>query len=67
MQIKRKSYFLSKITKFNFSSGTSIRNERLTIQYTELEAFENRKILLLDFAYLQTLVLRENEEKDVNW
>ena len=61
---KGKSFILSKISKINLPSGTSIRTEGLSIKYPELETFEYRKIALLDSAGLETPVLRENEEKE---
>ena len=61
---KGKSYLLSKISKIDLPSGTSIRTEGLSIKYPELESFENRKIALLDSAGLETPVLREKEESE---
>ena len=61
---KGKSYLLSKISKINLPSGTSIRTEGLSIKYPELEIFENRNIALLDSAGLETPVLREKEESE---
>ena len=61
---KGKSYLLSKISKIDLPSGTSIRTEGLSIKYPELETFENRKIALLDSAGLETPVLREKEESE---
>ena len=59
---KGKSYLLSKISKIDLPSGTSIRTEGLSIKYPELEHFKNRKIALLDSAGLETPVLKECEE-----
>ena len=49
---KGKSFLLSKISKIDLPSGTSISTERLIIKYPVLEGFENRKIALLDSAGL---------------
>ena len=49
---KGKSFLLSKISKIDLPSGTSISTERLIIKYPDLEGFENRKIALLDSAGL---------------
>ena len=59
---KGKSYILSRISKIDFPSGTSIRTEGLSIKYPELKGFENRKIVLLDSAGLETPVLREKDD-----
>jgi GTP-binding protein EngB required for normal cell division len=56
---KGKSFLLSKISKTNLPSGTSIRTEGLSIKYPELEKYKDRKIILLDSAGLETPVLRE--------
>ena len=61
---KGKSYLLSKISKIDLPSGTSIRTEGLSIKYPELERFKHRKIALLDSAGLETPVLREKEESE---
>ena len=55
---KGKSFLLSKISKIDLPSGTSIRTEGLSIKYPKLEGFENRKIVLLDSAGLETPVLQ---------
>ena len=60
---KGKSFLLSKISQINLPSGTSIRTEGLSIKYPELEGNENRKIVLLDSAGLETPVLRDQEYK----
>ena len=59
---KGKSYILSKISKIELPSGTSIRTEGLSIKYPELEEYKNRKIVLLDSAGLETPVLKEDNE-----
>ena len=58
---KGKSFLLSKISKISLPSGTSIRTEGLSIKYPELEGFENRKIVLLDSAGLETPVLKDED------
>ena len=57
---KGKSFILSKLSKINLPSGTSIRTEGLSIKYPELKDFKNRKIVLLDSIGLETPILREN-------
>ena len=56
---KGKSFILSKISKINFPSGTSIRTEGLSVKYPELDGYENRRIALLDSAGLETPVLNK--------
>ncbi len=58
---KGKSFLLSKISKINLPSGTSIRTEGLSVKYPQLEGFENRRIVLLDSAGLETPVLKDEE------
>ena len=56
---KGKSFLLSKISKIDLPSGTSIRTEGLSIKYPEIDnLFKNRKIALLDSAGLETPVLK---------
>ena len=59
---KGKSFLLSKISKINLPSGTSIRTEGLSIKYPELENFVGRKIALLDSAGLETPVLKHQDD-----
>ena len=59
---KGKSYILSRISKIDLPSGTSIRTEGLSIKYPELKKFKDRIIALLDSAGLETPVLREKEK-----
>ena len=61
---KGKSFILSKISKMDIPSGTSIKTEGLSIKYPELEKFTNRKIALLDSAGLETPVLISNGQKE---
>ena len=55
---KGKSFLLSKISKIQLPSGTSIRTEGLSIKYPDLIRFKDRKIALLDSAGLETPVLK---------
>ena len=59
---KGKSFLLSKISKIDFPSGTSISTEGLSIKYPELEEYINRRIVLLDSAGLETPVLKDVKE-----
>ena len=60
---KGKSFLLSKISKINLPSGTNIRTEGLSIKYPDLDKYENRRIVLLDSAGLETPVLIDDENK----
>ena len=57
---KGKSFLLSKISKTFLPSGYSIRTEGLSIKYPDLKENENKKIILLDSAGLETPVLKNN-------
>ena len=59
---KGKSFLLSKISKIKLPSSTSIRTEGLSIKYPDLEGYENRKIVLLDSAGLETPLLKDGKE-----
>ena len=59
---KGKSFLLSKISKIPLPSGTSIRTEGLSIKYPVLDNYENRKIVLLDSAGLETPILKTENE-----
>jgi len=62
---KGKSFLLSKISKINLPVGTNIRTEGLSIKYPDnLEEYQNRRIVLLDSAGLETPVLNENDKGD---
>ena len=64
---KGKSFLLSKISKIDLPSGTSISTEGLSIKYPDLEGYANRKIVLLDSAGLETPVFKETKENsDIN-
>ena len=55
--------FYQKISKVkDIPSGSSIRTEGLSIKYPELEPYQDRKIVLLDSAGLETPVLNEELE-----
>ena len=56
-----KSFLLSKISKIELPTGTSIRTEGLSIKYPELDIYKNRNIILLDSAGLETPLLLEKE------
>ena len=58
---KGKSFFLSKLSKMDLPSGSSIKTEGLSIKYPDLKDFPNRKIVLLDSAGLETPVLINND------
>ncbi len=58
---KGKTFLLSKISKINLPSGTSIRTEGLSIKYPDLGLFKDRKIALLDSAGLENPVLKDEE------
>jgi len=58
---KGKSFILSKLSKINLPSGTSIRTEGLSVKYPELDLYINRKIALLDSAGLETPILKEDD------
>ncbi len=62
---KGKSFILSKLSKINLPSGTSIRTEGLSIKYPDLETFNNRRIALLDSAGLETPVLNLNNQNNI--
>ena len=63
---KGKSFLLSKISNLKLPSSTDINTEGLSIKYPELEGFENRKIVLLDSAGLETPVLEIDDDKKQN-
>ena len=55
--------FYQKISKVkDIPSGSSIRTEGLSIKYPDLETYQDRKIVLLDSAGLETPVLNEELE-----
>ena len=63
---KGKSFLLSKLSKIDLPSGTSITTEGLSIKYPDIKQYKNRKIVLLDSAGLETTVLKEEFENDDN-
>ena len=67
---KGKSFLLSKISKMSLPSGMSVKTEGLSIKYPELNGNQNRRIVLLDSAGLETPVLDSEknnlEGKDKN-
>ena len=64
---KGKSFLLSKLSKIDLPSGTSITTEGLSIKYPDIKQYKNRKIVLLDSAGLETTVLKEECEKSENY
>ena len=56
---KGKSFILSKLSKINLPTGTSIRTEGLSIKYPDLLQYPDRRIVLLDSAGLETPVLTD--------
>ena len=63
---KGKSFILSKLSKIDLPSGTSIKTEGLSIKYPDLEIYKNRRITLLDSAGLETPVLSIGNEEFSN-
>ena len=63
---KGKSFILQKLTQLNLLCGPHIRTEGLSVKYPELEGHENRKIVLLDSAGLETPVLNNGLENNEN-
>ena len=63
---KGKSFILQKLTQLNLLSGPHIRTEGLSVKYPELDGHENRKIVLLDSAGLETPVLNDELENIEN-
>ena len=60
---KGKSFILSKLSKIDLPSGTSIRTEGLSVKYPDLDVYNNKKIVLLDSAGLETPVLKNFDTK----
>ena len=60
---KGKSFILSKLSQISLPSGADIKTEGLSIKYPELEGHENRNIVLLDSAGLETPVLNNEIEE----
>ena len=61
---KGKSFLLSKISKIDLPSGTSIRTEGLSIKYPDINLFKDRKIAFLDSPGLEYPVLKDDEYID---
>ena len=59
---KGKSFILSKLSKFELPSGTSIKTEGLSVKYPDKRMFNNKKIALLDSAGLETPVIKNNND-----
>ena len=66
---KGKSFLLSKISKIDLLTGTSIQTEGLSVKYPELTGYKGRHIILLDSVGLETPVLKStnkfNEKKEL--
>ena len=62
---KGKSFILSKLSKIELPSGTSIKTEGLSIKYPDCKIYKNRKIVLLDSAGLETPVIRGDNEYSI--
>ena len=60
---KGKSFILSKISKIDLPSGTSISTEGLSIKYPDLKKYKDRRIVLLDSAGLETPVIKSNNNE----
>jgi len=56
---KGKSFLLSKISKIQLLTGTSIQTKGLSVKYPELENYKGRQLILLDSAGLETPVLKK--------
>ena len=65
---KGKSFLLSKISKIDLLTGTSIQTEGLSIKYPDTKEFKNRHLILLDSAGLETPVLKNfnKENGEIN-
>ena len=64
---KGKSFLLSKISKIDLLTGTSIQTEGLSVKYPDLKGYEKRQIILLDSAGLETPVLKsDNNENKID-
>lgn len=61
---KGKTFILSKLSKINLPSGTSINTKGLSIKYPKLDEESNKKFILLDSAGLETPILKKEDEKD---
>ena len=62
---KGKSFILSKISKIDLPSGTSIRTEGLSIKYPDTKLYQKRNIALLDSAGLETPVLKDIMKEEI--
>lgn len=64
---KGKSFILSKLSKIELLTGTSIHTEGLSVKYPELKDHKGRQLILLDSAGFETPVLKKNlEDVDIN-
>ena len=58
-----KTFILSKLSKINLPSGTSISTKGISVKYPELEENEHRKYILLDSAGLETPIKKDDISK----
>ena len=63
---KGKTFILSKLSKIELPSGTSINTKGISVKYPELKKNENRKYILLDSAGLEIPILKSPEELELN-
>ena len=63
---KGKTFILSKLSKIELPSGTSINTKGISVKYPELKKNENRKYILLDSAGLEIPILKSSEELELN-
>ena len=61
---KGKSFLLSKISKIQLLSGTSINTEGLSVKYPELSGYTKRQLILLDSAGFETPVLKSDVKEE---
>ena len=59
-QNKGKTFILSKLSKINLPSGTSISTKGISVKYPELEDNELRKYILLDSAGLESPIKKDD-------
>ncbi len=59
-QNKGKTFILSKLSKINLPSGTSISTKGISVKYPELEDNALRKYILLDSAGLETPIKKDD-------
>lgn len=60
-----KTFILSKLSKIFLPSSTSINTEGISVKYPDLKNNENRKYILLDSAGLETPILKNKDENEI--